>query len=176
MLDSVCNMSKTVCHTDSDQVLCKYDSAPHPAPVTDYSLIHAAPMDRSPLLQTRNYIYFLANVTFILTSPSILKLCKASFATVAEASSPNSTKAISFLAGIVLISTKPAYTSNTSRRSSWVVPSGRFWIKRILLGGRYSSGIWIFWRLAVGADSSVGQRGSAPVGGGIEMGEIGKDG
>lgn len=34
-------------------------------------------------------------------------------------------------------------------------------MNRILLGGRYSSGIWIFWRLAVGADSSsAGQFGS----------------
>lgn len=89
--------------------------------------------------------------TFILFSPSNLKLCSASFATPALPSSIYSTKAMSFLVGIRRTSCKFGYWLNSARSWSFVEVSGRFWRKRILLGGRYSSGIWTLGRLGAGA-------------------------
>jgi hypothetical protein len=40
-------------------------------------------------------------------------------------------------------STATTYCSKTSCKSSLVVPSGKFCKNKTLLGGRYSSGIWM---------------------------------
>jgi hypothetical protein len=64
-----------------------------------------------------------------------------SLALIAPASLSYSTKAIPLLPGTKRTSLKPSKRSNIVLRALMSYSSGRFWTKRILLGGKYSSGI-----------------------------------
>lgn len=95
--------------------------------------------------------YFLANVTFIGLPSSTSNPPKATFAAAASVSSSYSTKAMSRLEGMRRTSRKPGWRWNNSTSWACWIFSGRFWRKRILLGGRNSSGIcWPGWIPAPG--------------------------
>lgn len=75
-------------------------------------------------------------------SPSLSDILSVlPFAAMAPASVSYSTKAIPVRPGTMRTSRKPSYGLKIAVRASLSKSSGRFWTNRVLLGGRYSSGI-----------------------------------
>lgn len=78
-------------------------------------------------------------VTLMVLSPKVIPAI-FSFAVIAPCSASYSTKAIPPRPGTVLTSRNPSKRPNTVDRASTSYSSGTFCRKRILFGGRYSSG------------------------------------
>lgn len=85
--------------------------------------------------------YWRWYVTFIVFSPFFSAMPAVfSLAVIAPASASYSTKAIPLRPGTVRTSRKPSKRLKIPVSSSLPKSSGRFWTKRMRLGGRYSSG------------------------------------
>lgn len=84
--------------------------------------------------------YCLWYVTLMFLPPFSCMPAVLSLALIAPASFSYSTNAIPRRPGTRRTSRKPSKRPKTLVRASTSVSSGRFWTKRILFGGRYSSG------------------------------------